>query len=243
MGHIVEVLQGANTDKVRKFGHDKLTTYGLLKEIPKKQLQSLIYQLVDRGLVARSEGEYPMLSLNDESWAVLRGQREVRLVRPKKEVAARTRSTELSWEGVDRGLFDCLRAWRKGVAAERKIPPFTVMHDTTLMELARLRPTSADHLRGVPGIGEKRLADLGPDLVTVVGDYCREHGVATNVGSPNMPPRRSGVQPDSRAGKPDLRSGSQAGKPDLRVSVREAAFLMFAQGAASKKSPHRSAGR
>ena len=111
------------------------------------------------------------------------------------------------------------------------------------MELARLRPTTADHLRGVPGIGEKRLADLGPDLVTVVGDYCREHGVATNVGSPTMPSRRSGVQPDSRAGKPDLRSGSHAGKPDLRVSVREAAFLMFAQGAASKKSPPRSAGR
>ena len=113
VGHIVEVLQGANTDKVRKFGHDKLSTYGLLKEMSKKQLQSLVYQLVDRGLVARSEGEFPMLALNDESWAVLRGQREVRLVRPKKKVAARTRSTEISWEGVDRGLFDHLRSGGK----------------------------------------------------------------------------------------------------------------------------------
>ena len=242
VGHIVEVLQGANTDKVRKFGHDKLSTYGLLKEMSKKQLQSLVYQLVDRGLVARSEGEFPMLALNDESWAVLRGQREVRLVRPKKEVAARTRSTEISWEGVDRGLFDHLRQWRKNVAAQRKIPPFTVMHDTTLMELARLRPTAIDYLRGVPGIGEKRLADLGPELAAVIGDYCREHGLTMDVG-PAVPAtvRRSGSQPDSQAGKPDLRidgrarkpdlrEGSQAGKPDVRATAREAAFLMFSQG-------------
>jgi ATP-dependent DNA helicase RecQ len=240
VGHIVEVLQGANTDKVRKFGHDKLSTYGLLKEMPKKQLQGLIYQLVDRGMVARSEGEYPMLTLNDESWAVLRGEREVRLVRPKKQVAARTRSTELSWEGVDRGLFDHLRAWRKGIASARKVPPFTVMHDTTLMELARLRPTTIDCLRGIPGIGEKRLADLGMDLVAAVGEYCRDHALPMNVGSPSVPadrsggqpdgPRRSGSRSDNQARQPDSPAVGQAGKPDVRVSVREAAFLMFAQG-------------
>ena len=108
----------------------------------------------------------PVLTLNDESWAVMRGQREVRLVRPKKQVAAKTRSTEENWEGVDRGLFDHLREWRKKIAAERKIPPFTVMHDTTLRDLARIRPTSLDSLRGIAGMGEKRLADLGAELTT-----------------------------------------------------------------------------
>jgi ATP-dependent DNA helicase RecQ len=151
----------------------------------------------------------------------------VRLLRPKEQVASRTRSTEVSWEGVDRGLFDRLRAWRKGVAAQRSIPPFTVMHDTTLMELARLRPTTIDHLRGVPGIGDKRLADLGTDLVTVIGDFCRQHELSTNLGSPSLATRRSGSPPDRQARKPDLQS---AGKTDVRVSARDAAFLMFSQG-------------
>jgi ATP-dependent DNA helicase RecQ len=211
---VVEVLQGANTDKIRKFAHDKLSVYGLLKEMGKKELQSMVYQLVDRGLVNRSEGDMPVLTLNDESWAVMRGTREVRLVRPKKQVAAKTRSTEENWEGVDRGLFDHLRDWRRRIAAERKIPPFTVMHDTTLMELARLRPIALDCLRGVPGMGEKRLADLGADLVALIGDYCQQHGLSTNQGSPAI-------------AKPPIVKPAQ---PKSQSVARDAAFLMFQQG-------------
>ena len=78
VGHVVEVLLGANTAMIRSFGHDKLSVHGLLKEMGKKPLQSVVYQLVDRGLLGRSEGDRPLLLLNDESWAVMRGQRTVR---------------------------------------------------------------------------------------------------------------------------------------------------------------------
>ncbi|HEV3416493.1 MAG TPA: RQC domain-containing protein, partial [Pirellulales bacterium] len=209
VGHIVDVLEGADTERIRSFGHDKQSTYGLLKEMPKKQLQSMVYQLVDHGLVARSEGDRPVLSLNDESWAVMRGQREVRLVRAKKEVAAKTRSAEESWEGVDRGLFDHLREWRKRIAADRKIPPFTVMHDSTLMELARIRPTATEHLRRVTGIGEKRLADLGAELAAVIDAYCEQHHLTKNQGSSVRTINRPKQQPSE---------------------TKQAAFLMFEQG-------------
>ena len=215
VGHIVEVLQGANTEKIRSFGHDKLSVYGLLKELEKKQLQSMVYQLVDRGMLGRSAGDYPVLLLNDESWAVMRGQREVRLVRPKKDVTAKTRTTEISWEGVDRGLFDHLREWRKGVAAERKIPPFTVMHDSTLMELARIRPTTIETTAQVPGIGEKRLADLGAELSALIAAYCQDRQLTIN----QVPAVRA--EAAAAAYKPQPKSQSAA---------REAAFLMFQQG-------------
>jgi ATP-dependent DNA helicase RecQ len=213
VGHVVEVLQGANTDKVRSFRHDQLSVYGLLKETPKKSLQSMVYQLVDQGLVTRTDGEKPVLKLNDASWAVMRGTREVQLVRPKEQLAAKTASAEENWEGVDRGLFDDLRQWRRGVATERKIPPFTVMHDTTLMELARARPTTVDGMRRVSGIGEKRLADFGTVLAARIADYSRSHDLSTN----------SFASPAAKS--PIVRRAQSKSKG----AARDAAFLMFQQ--------------
>ena len=145
--HVVDVLQGANTEQIRKFRHDQLSTYGLLKEMPRKQLQSMVYQLVDQGLVSRSEGEYPVLGLNDQSWAVLRGQRRCGWCGPRSASPAKTKAAEISWDGVDRGLFDHLRDWRRRIAVERQVPAYVVLHDATLMDLARMRPTELDVLR------------------------------------------------------------------------------------------------
>ncbi len=183
VGHVVEVLIGSNTEQVRKFQHDKLSTYGLLKDHAKKELQALVYQLVDQGLLTRSEGEYPTLSLNDLSWAVMRGQREVKLSRPKQKVTSKTAAAEISWEGVDRGLFDHLRDWRRQIALERSLPAFVVFDDRTLANLARMRPTTLAALARVPGIGEKRLADFGADLNRIIPEYCTANGLATNQGA------------------------------------------------------------
>ena len=179
--HIVDVLQGANTEQIRKFKHEQLSTYGLLKEMPRKPLQNMVYQLVDQGLLSRTDGEYPVLTLNDQSWAVLRGKLSVRLVRPKERVEVKTKAAEISWEGVDRGLFDHLRDWRRRIAVERQVPAYVVLHDATLMDLARVRPTDLDVLRTVHGFGEKRLQDLGESVVEEVVAYCLEKGLSTNV--------------------------------------------------------------
>jgi ATP-dependent DNA helicase RecQ len=214
INHIVDVLQGADTDKIRQLNHQKLSTYGLLKETPKKHLQAIVFQLVDQGLLERSGSEYPTLSLNDKSWAVMRGQREVKLLRPKSQPVAKTKSNAESWDGVDRGLFDHLRAWRKQVAAQRGTPPFLVLDDHALRDLARVRPTDEPHLRGVHGIGAKRLADFGKALLETIGPYCREHGLTT----------------DQTAAPPEV-SSRLTENPIVRPKggAQEAAFLMFAQ--------------
>ncbi len=216
--HIVDVLQGADTDMIRKCGHFNLSTYGLLKEMAKKELQSMVFQLVDQGLVARSDGERPTLALNDESWAVMRGQREVRLVRPKQAAPAKTKATEQSWEGVDRGLFDHLRDWRRQIARERGSPPFVIFGDNTLMDLARVRPISTDYLAAVRGIGEKRMADFGESLSAAIRDYCEQNKLPTNQGAPAKP---------VAAFTPALPI-----RPAVKgqATPKEAAILMFAQG-------------
>jgi ATP-dependent DNA helicase RecQ len=214
VGHVVDVLMGADTEQIRRLGHHELSTYGLLKEMAKKELQSFAYQLVDQGLVDRTEGDRPVMTLNDDSWAVLRGQREVRLVRPKKKVSARTKEGEISWNGVDRGLFDHLRDWRKQIALDRQVPAYVVLPDTTLRELARVRPTKTSALQAISGIGQRRLADLGADLIASISEYCAQHDVSMN--------QLKEAGTESVAPTTTVRSGGLS-------ETRQAAFSMFEQ--------------
>ncbi|MBN2217033.1 MAG: DNA helicase RecQ [Pirellulales bacterium] len=174
VGHVADVLLGADNDAVRRYRHDRLSTHGLLKDHTKKEIQSWIYQLLDQGLVARTEGDRPILQLNDQSWAVMRGNLPVRLFRPKKPRREQTPVEEASWDQVDRALFDRLRQWRRDVAETRGVPPYVIFHDRTLRALAAARPTRVDELHNIHGMGEKRLADFGADLIQVIGDYRRE---------------------------------------------------------------------
>ncbi|HLA85696.1 MAG TPA: RecQ family ATP-dependent DNA helicase [Thermoguttaceae bacterium] len=172
VGHVADVLLGADTEMIRRCRHERLSTYGLLKDHGKKEIQSWIYQLVDQGVVDRTNSDRPLLRLNDRSWAVMRGQAPVRLFRPKKTAGRRTRREERSWEGVDRGLFDHLRQWRRAKATERGVPAYVILHDTVLRSIAEFRPTSIDMLREVWGMGEKKVVDFGEELIALV----REHG-------------------------------------------------------------------
>jgi ATP-dependent DNA helicase RecQ len=178
VGHIVEVLQGADTQAIRRLGHQNLSTYGLLKDLPQKTLQSLVYQLIDQGLLSRTAGDRPTLQLNDGSLAVLRGQREVRLVQPKNKAskaAAKAAGAEPSLDGVDAGLLGHLRALRRGWAQQKGVPAFVIFHDTTLLELARVRPTTPQMLHLIHGLGEKKRADFGAALLGTIQGYCAQH--------------------------------------------------------------------
>ena len=143
VGHVVDVLAGAETENIRKFGHDQLSTYGLIKDIPKKELMAMVFQLIDQGLLDRTDDEYPTLRLNAASAAVLRGKSQVLFQRVSKKRLAKQRTTgDDSWQGVDQGLFEHLRQWRRQTAAERGVPPYVILHDRTLRDLARRRPAS-----------------------------------------------------------------------------------------------------
>jgi ATP-dependent DNA helicase RecQ len=163
--HVVDVLIGADNERVRQLGHEKLSTFALLKDLPRKTLRNLIYQLIDAGLLKRTTGDRPVLKLNAISREVMRGNSTVNLVQEKKSRTRRTRIEETSWRDVDEALFEKLRVLRREIAAERNVAAFVIMHDATLRELASLRPTTIDALRRVRGMGERKLADFGARIV------------------------------------------------------------------------------
>ncbi len=212
-GHVVDVLRGADTEMVRNCGHQALSTYGLMKETPRTSLINMVYQLLDQGLLARREGDRPTLLLNDASWAVMRGQLEVRLTKPPEAEARKTRVEEVSWEGVDHGLFEHLRDIRRELAKERNVPAFVIFGDRTLREMARLRPGTRDALRRVRGVGDKKLADLGTRFSTEIAEYCSAHDLEIDPASCNTP-----------SDDPPLVTEKKISQ------VRQVAFEMFAKG-------------
>jgi ATP-dependent DNA helicase RecQ len=189
VGHIVDVLRGADTEPVRSRGHDRLTTYGLMHDMPGRWITNLVYQLVDQGLLERTAGDRPVLRLSEDAVAVLRGEREVRLLEPGGGTLQKTTSATDEWAGVDDGLFQHLRAVRKRIAKERSVPAYVIFDDKTLRELARIRPTTTQTLRGVRGVGEKKRDSLGPTFLAEIESYCVDHALDTDIDALAHPVR------------------------------------------------------
>jgi ATP-dependent DNA helicase RecQ len=163
-----------------------------MKGTDRKALTNMVYQLLDDGLLDRTADERPVLRLNEASWAVLRGNREVRLLQPRTKVR-KTRFDEKSWEGVDRGLFERLRILRREVADERGVPAYVLFSDATLRDMARVRPGSPTALLNVRGVGERKLADLGQRFLEQIASYCSANALTLDaiVGSR---PRRERIR-------------------------------------------------
>jgi ATP-dependent DNA helicase RecQ len=179
--HIVDVLVGADTERIRQWQHGKLSTYGLLTDESRNAVTAMVHQLLDQRLLDRTPGDRPVLKLNAASWAVLRGQRSVQLVQPRQKPVARARFDDDSWEGVDHGLFDHLRQLRRALAEARGVPSYIIFGDATLRELARVRPSTPAAFAGVRGVGKKKLDDLGPTFLAHIRDYCSAHGLPLEV--------------------------------------------------------------
>jgi ATP-dependent DNA helicase RecQ len=199
INHVIGVLRGENSERIRSLQHDKLSTYGLLREHPKIALREWIYQLIGEGVLVKEGDEYPILKLNDASWEVMRKQREVTLVQnvrrakgDKEEKVKVSQAATESWEGVDRGLFEALRTWRAEQARIAQKPAYIIFGDHTLRELARVRPSTLPAMRLVYGVGETKLRDYGQSALELIQAYCREHALPMDVtGAPSRyePPR------------------------------------------------------
>ncbi|MSQ94585.1 MAG: DNA helicase RecQ [Gemmataceae bacterium] len=193
VNHVISVLRGEDTERVRQLQHDQLTTFGLLKEHAKTTVRDWIFQLIGQGFLMKSEDEYPVLKLNFASWEVMKGkQTKVQLLQPARkertERVKRSHADESSWEGVDRDLADALRKWRFELAKQTGKPPYIIFSDATLRELARIRPSTPAKLLLVYGIGTRKIEDFGESLLACITDYCAEHDVPMDVVADAPPP-------------------------------------------------------
>ena len=173
--HVTSVLRGHASDSVTLRGHDSLSGFGLLKEQSIDEIRGYIDQLIAHELLQQSGEQYPVLQLTASGAALLRdpaGSPTLTLARQRKPQKgrgpARTRADAESWEGVDRALFEELRALRLRIARDRGVPPYVIFHDTTLRELARSRPASVEALRHVYGVGARKAEDLGDAVIEVI---------------------------------------------------------------------------
>jgi ATP-dependent DNA helicase RecQ len=174
-GHVTSVLRGTATESVTTRGHEALTTFGLLRDASIDEVRGYIDQLLAHGLLRQTDDQYPVLALTDDGVALLRdagAAGDLALARQRRpdpaRSARRSKAETEGWEGVDRDLFERLRALRLQVARSRGVPPYVVFHDTTLRELARVKPRTLDALRHVYGVGARKADDLGPAVLEVI---------------------------------------------------------------------------
>jgi ATP-dependent DNA helicase RecQ len=170
--YVADVVRGAETEEVARRGHASLPTYGALKDDDKKTLTNYIFQLVERGLLARTDDEHPVLVLTVEGHRALRGEMEVALRAPPRG-RGRKHATAAAVHGaheVDASLFDRLRTLRRELATTRGVPPYVIFSDATLMEMAARKPQSLNEFAEIKGVGEKKLADLGLTFLRVINE-------------------------------------------------------------------------
>jgi ATP-dependent DNA helicase RecQ len=172
-GHVIDVLLGNETEKVRKFRHQNLSTFGIGKDLGRRDWQSVLRQLVAMGLLTVDVEGHGGLHLSPESRPVLRGERPVALRRdPRGRAAAKKAGKAAQRKGfddpADETLFEALRARRLALAKEQGVPPYVIFHDTTLDAMARAKPQHLHQMAGISGIGQVKLDRYGEIFLEVV---------------------------------------------------------------------------
>ncbi|WP_435749068.1 DNA helicase RecQ [Microbacterium sp. PMB16] len=171
-GHLVDILRGASTERIRQQGHDKLATYGIGADLSDQDWRSVVRQLLARGILV-AQGDYGTLAPGEPAAAVLRGETPVPLRkdtigRPTSSTRARKASAADTLDAADRGIFEALRAWRAETAREQGVPAYIVFGDATLRALAEHRPASLGDLDGITGIGAKKREAYGEGVLAVI---------------------------------------------------------------------------
>ena len=171
-GHVVNVLRGRAVEAVTSRGHDRLSTFGLLAGASVTDVRGFIEQMTAQGLLRMTDDAYPVLRITPAGADLLKtADSDVTLVRPRQpesRAAARSRVEAESWQGVDRDLFERLRALRLEIARARHVPPYVIFHDTTLREMARQKPSTLADLRQIYGVGERKGLELGPQFLALI---------------------------------------------------------------------------
>ncbi|MHC5214830.1 MAG: RQC domain-containing protein, partial [Planctomycetota bacterium] len=181
-GYTALVLAGSKDKRILENRHDELSTYGLLEDFSKSIIHSWIEQLVGQGYLDKY-GEYNQLAITEKGRAALKGESTPRLLKPAEKKKTRvSKPISESWEGVDAGLFEELRTFRKQEAREKGIPPFVVFGDATLRELARIRPSTPKILMTVKGIGAKKRQQYGRAVLTIIKQYCEKNVMDLDIG-------------------------------------------------------------
>ncbi|WP_066966049.1 DNA helicase RecQ [Microbulbifer sp. Q7] len=174
--HVIDVLRGADTEKIRQFNHNQLSTYGIGSDLSANEWRAVTRQLVVRGYLQVNAEAFNALQLTEQCRRVLRGEEALQLRTLPKAPARATRESGGARAAVeiadhDLPLWDALRALRKSLAEERGVPPYVVFHDATLREMLTARPRNDAEMLAISGIGDSKLARFGAPFLDLIREF------------------------------------------------------------------------
>ena len=174
VAYVVDVLRGKDDERIRRFGHDRLSTFGVGADLDARQWRSVVRQIVARGLLRVDVEKYGSLQLTAAARPVLRGEATVELRRDalparKPRAPREARDRVQSVLGAEsQALFDALRARRRELAEEQGVPPYVIFHDASLVEMAERRPRTLDEFAAIPGVGAMKLERYGETFLAII---------------------------------------------------------------------------
>ncbi len=174
LNHVVEVLTGADTDKIRRWRHDKLSTYGIGGEHGRSEWQAIGRELMRIGYL-RQTGKFGTLELTAEGLAALRQRKSITLTQPMTAPAEKEKMPRAGEITCDEELFERLRQLRKTLADERNVPAYIVFSDVSLRQMARHYPANDEQLARINGVGEKKLKEFGAAFLSEIAAHLQTH--------------------------------------------------------------------
>ena len=174
-GHIMDIVRGKPSDKIKQYGHETLSTFGLGANYSEPQLRSVLRQLLALDALAVDAQAFQTLQLTEGSRRVLKGQQPILLRLPARPAATagptrtrRSSSAPLMLEGIALARYDALKAWRGEVARAHNLPAYVIFHDATLQAIAETGPTTEAQLLDISGIGQQKRQAYGAEVLRVV---------------------------------------------------------------------------
>ena len=174
--HVIQVLTGSREKRVLELGHDKLSVYGVARDVGRAQLREIIGQLQANGLLERAESEFPILLVSDEGRSFLRERRTLMLPRPQSADGGGRSAVQASAD-YDEGLFEELRALRRRLAEGRNVPPYVVFGDASLRHMAAAIPRTKGEFLDIHGVGRVKAEEYGAAFLEAIQRYTTENGV------------------------------------------------------------------
>jgi ATP-dependent DNA helicase RecQ len=189
IGHIIDIVTGADTKRIRELRHNEIKTYGTGKGRDKKYWRSVVDELIAQEAVMQEGDPYPVLKITQKGSDILFGGERLMALR-KEGVKAKTPRETDEFEGYDRTLFERLRNVRKGIAEGQKVPPYIIFSDKTLHEMCRRFPSTLSDMRKISGVGDAKLERYGEDFIREIKVYLEENpGISIPQGESGDPGR------------------------------------------------------
>jgi len=173
LNHLVEVLTGADTEKIRKWGHEQLSTYGIGTEHGRPAWMAIARELLRLGLVKQLPEKFNVIELTPQGRDVLKQRTPVHLTQPVSAPVPKEPVPRAGEIACDEALFERLRALRGRLAADRGVPPYIILSDVALRQMARRYPASERDFAGISGVGDKKLREFGAVFLAEITEHLR----------------------------------------------------------------------